>query len=129
MCQHGVTARQGKRTPEPIGPDTLAHNIVQWHLWDLEGVFKGTMRALAKAGGSGAQVTAIMDGSHMETTERYGGRGDAPGAAGTSRPVRSIRWSCASGTGGTMGPGQTAFLTNASVEQPCRLLMTTMTVA
>jgi hypothetical protein len=56
---------------------------VKWHLRALEEVFKGAIRALAKAGGLGAKVTGIMDGTALETTERYTGCGPV------TRTVRS----------------------------------------
>src|SRR2546430_385691 len=46
MCQRGATTRQGERTPGPISPETLAHNIVKLNLRDLEWVFNGAIRAL-----------------------------------------------------------------------------------
>jgi hypothetical protein len=74
-CQRGATKRQGERLPGPMCPDTLAKNIVTWNLRDLERVFNGPIRALAKAGGFGAKVTGIADGTDLETTERYTGCG------------------------------------------------------
>jgi Transposase DDE domain len=71
ICQRGATQRQGERSPGPICPDTLANNIVKWHLRDLEAVFNGSIRALAHAGVFGAKVTGIADGTDLETTERY----------------------------------------------------------
>jgi hypothetical protein len=75
ICQRGATKRQGERLPGPICPDTLAKNIVKWHLRDLELVLNGAIRALAKAGVFGAKVTGIVDGTDLETTERYSGCG------------------------------------------------------
>jgi hypothetical protein len=75
VCQRGGTKRQGERPPGPMCPDTLAKNIVKWQLPDLEVVFNGAMRALAKAGVFGAKVTGIADGTDLETTERYTGCG------------------------------------------------------
>jgi hypothetical protein len=75
ICQRGATTRQGARTPGPICPDTLAENIVKLNLRDLEAVFNGSIRALAKAGVFGAKVTGIADGTDLETTERYTGCG------------------------------------------------------
>jgi hypothetical protein len=75
ICQRGATKRQGERRPGPICPDTLAKNIVKWNLRDLEMVFNGAIRALAKAGVFGAKVTGIADGTDLETTERYRGCG------------------------------------------------------
>jgi hypothetical protein len=75
VCQRGATKRQGERAPGPLCPDTLAKNIVKWHLRDLELVFNGAIRALAKAGVFGKRVTGIADGTDLETTERYLGCG------------------------------------------------------
>jgi hypothetical protein len=36
ICQRRATTRQGERLPGPICPDTVAKNIVKWHLRDLE---------------------------------------------------------------------------------------------
>jgi hypothetical protein len=74
-CQRGATKRQRARTPGPICPDTLAKNLVKWNLRDLEAVFNGAIRALAKAGVFGAKVTGIADGTDLETTERSRGGG------------------------------------------------------
>jgi hypothetical protein len=38
-------------------------------------VFNGAIRALARAGGLGPRVTGIVDGTDLETTERYTGGG------------------------------------------------------
>jgi hypothetical protein len=75
ICQRGATTRQGKRLAGPIGPDPLAKNSVKWHRRDLEMVFTGAMRALATAGGFGAQVTGMADGTDLETTARSTGCG------------------------------------------------------
>jgi hypothetical protein len=75
ICQRGATKRQGKRAPGPMCPDTLAKNIVKWNRRDLEAVFNGAIRALAKAGVFGKQVMGIADGTDLETTERYTGCG------------------------------------------------------
>ena len=75
ICQRGATKRQGERAPGPICPDTLAKNIVKWNLRDLEAVFNGAIRTLAKAKVFGAKVTGIADGTDLETTERYTGCG------------------------------------------------------
>jgi Transposase DDE domain len=75
ICQRGATKRQGERPPGPICPDTLAKHIVTLNLRDLEAVFNGSIRALAKAGVFGAKVTGIADGTDLETTEHYTGCG------------------------------------------------------
>jgi hypothetical protein len=71
VCQRGASTRQGERTPGPICPDMLARNIVKLNLWDLEVVFNGAIRALAKAGILGKKVTGIVDATDLETIERY----------------------------------------------------------
>jgi Transposase DDE domain len=75
VCQRGAAKRQGARTPGPICPDTLAKNIAKLNLRDLEVVFNGAIRAVAKVGVFGAKVTGIADGTDLETTERYAGCG------------------------------------------------------
>ena len=70
VCQRGATTRQGERPAGPIGPATLAKPIVQLNVRELEAVCNGAIRALARAGGFGAQVTGIADGTAVETTER-----------------------------------------------------------
>jgi len=75
ICQRGASKRQGERAPGPICPDTLAKNSVKWNLRDLEAVCNGAIRAFAKAGVFGKQVTGIADGTDLETTARYTGCG------------------------------------------------------
>jgi hypothetical protein len=75
VCQRGAAHRQRPRTPGPICPDTLAKQIVRLNLRELESVLNGAIRALAQAGVFEAQVTGIMDGTDLETTERYTGCG------------------------------------------------------
>jgi hypothetical protein len=77
ICQRGAAKRQGERHPGPICPDTLAKNLVQGNLRQLEAVFNGALRALAQAGVFGKKVTGIADGTDLETTERYRGGGQA----------------------------------------------------
>jgi hypothetical protein len=75
LCRRGVTKRQGERLPGPLCPDTLANNLVTWNLRDLEAVCHGSLRALATAGVFGAKVSGSADGTAVETTEPYTGRG------------------------------------------------------
>jgi Transposase DDE domain len=75
MCQRGAAKRQGERSPGPISPETLANNIVKLNLRDLQSVFNGAIRALAKAGVFDKKITGIADGTDLETTERYQGCG------------------------------------------------------
>jgi hypothetical protein len=75
VCQRGAATRQGPRTEGPICPDTLAENIVKLNLRDLEALFNGVIRALAKMGVLGAKVTGIVDATDLETTAQYEGCG------------------------------------------------------
>jgi hypothetical protein len=75
VCQRGAAKRQGARQPGPICPETLAKQIVRLNLRELESVFNGAIRALARAGVFEAQVTGIVDGTDLETTEHYTGCG------------------------------------------------------
>ena len=75
VCQRGAAARQGPRTTGPICPDALADNMVKLNLRDLEALFNGVSRALAKAGVFTAKVTGIVDATDLETTARYAGCG------------------------------------------------------
>jgi hypothetical protein len=53
----------------------LAHQIVKVKVRDLEAVFKGASRALARAGVLGATVAGMVAGTDLETTERSVGCG------------------------------------------------------
>jgi hypothetical protein len=75
VCQRGAATRQGPRTAGPICPDTLANNIVQLNLRDLETMFNGIIRALTKTGIFGAKVTVIVDATDLETTAQCEGCG------------------------------------------------------
>ena len=68
VCQRGAAKRQGPRTEGPIGPDTLAAHIVKLHLRDLEALFHGVIRALAKTGALAPKVTGMVDATDLETT-------------------------------------------------------------
>jgi hypothetical protein len=74
-CQRGAAKRQGPRPEGPICPDTLAANIVKLKLRDLEALFNGVIRALAKTGAFAAKVTGLVDATALETTPQYEGCG------------------------------------------------------
>jgi Transposase DDE domain len=75
VCQRGAARRQGPRRTGPICADALADHIVELNLRDLEALFNGVIRGLAKAGVFAAKVTGIVDGTDLETTEPYEGCG------------------------------------------------------
>jgi DDE family transposase len=68
VCQRGAAQRQGPRITGPICSDALADNIVKLNVRDLEALFNGIIRALAKAGVLAAKVTGIGDATDLETT-------------------------------------------------------------
>jgi hypothetical protein len=82
LCPRGGNTRQGERLPGPRCPAPLATNSVLWHWRARTMVGHGAMRALAKAGMCGANVTGIAEGTDVETTTRDTGGGQVP------RPVR-----------------------------------------
>jgi hypothetical protein len=75
VCQRGAAKRQGPRTAGPICPDTLAENIVQLNVRDLEALFNRIIRALAQTGVLAPKVTGIVDATDLETTAQYEGCG------------------------------------------------------
>jgi hypothetical protein len=75
VCQRGAAKRQQPRTEGPICPEPLANNIVKLNLRDLEALFNGVIRALAKTGVLAAKVTGIVDATDLETTAQYEGCG------------------------------------------------------
>jgi hypothetical protein len=78
VCPRGAAKRQGPRTTGPLCPDPLAENIVKLSVRDLEAMFNGVIRALAKTGGLAAKVTGIVDASDLETTAQDAGWGQVP---------------------------------------------------
>src|SRR5919197_4824599 len=75
VCQRGAAKRQRARTEGPICPETLANNIVKLNVRDLEALFNGVIRALAKGRVFAAKVTGIVDATDLETTAQYEGCG------------------------------------------------------
>ena len=77
VCQRGAAPRQGPRTTGPICPDALADHLVKLNLRELEALFNGVIRALAKTGIFAAKVTGIVDATDLETTAQYESCGQA----------------------------------------------------
>jgi hypothetical protein len=70
ICQRVATKQQGDRLPRPLCADTLAKNIVKWHVRALEVLFNNSIRALVQAEVFGAKVTGLLDATDLETTQR-----------------------------------------------------------
>jgi hypothetical protein len=77
VCWCGAATRQRDLNPGPICPVTPGNNIVKCNLREVETLFNGAIRAVAKAEVFSKRVTGIADGTDMETTERYAGCGQA----------------------------------------------------
>ena len=75
VCPRGAATRQQPRPEGPRCPATLAHHLVPRPRRDLAAWCTGTLRALAKAGGCGAQVTGMVEATDLETTAAYEGCG------------------------------------------------------
>ncbi len=75
VCQRGAAQRKGLREGGPICPDTLANNILKLNLEALEQFLNQVIQALAKAGVFARQLTGILDGTDLETTQKYAGCG------------------------------------------------------
>jgi hypothetical protein len=75
VCQRGSARRPGPRSTGPICPDALADHIVKLNLRDLEAVFNGAIRALARTGVLASKITGIVDATDLNTTAQYEGCG------------------------------------------------------
>jgi hypothetical protein len=75
VCQRGAAKRQLPRPTGPICPAPRAHHMVQLNLQDLEALVNGVLRAVARAGSCGTQVTGSGDGTDLEMTAQYEGCG------------------------------------------------------
>lgn len=75
LCPRGAALRQGERPLGPLCPDTLAKPLVTLKVRDSAAVCKGALRAVAKAGGFGATVTGMADGTALEPPARSTGGG------------------------------------------------------
>ncbi len=73
LYRRGAAKRQGPRTAGPICPDALAESIVKLNVRDLEALFNGVIRALAKTGIFQATVTGMVDATDLETMGQYAG--------------------------------------------------------
>jgi hypothetical protein len=93
VCQRGTAPRQGPRITGPIGSDTLADHIVKLNVRDLEALFNGVIRALAKAGVFAAKVTGIVDATDWETPagDEGCGQGEHSLFFRTQKPVAHVR--------------------------------------
>ena len=75
MTQRGAALRTAASEYTLMDPQTLAGTICKASVQELEHLFNGTIQCLAAAGVFPAAVLSVVDGTPVETTERYRGCG------------------------------------------------------
>lgn len=80
QVRHGFTkrgdhARRKKAKQGPLSPQCLAQNISKIPAEGVVTFFNGCIRCLAALGLFPAQVTGVVDGTRIETTDKYAGHG------------------------------------------------------
>lgn len=84
FTRRGDAARKTKTKHGPLTAQCLAANICKIPVMQMETLFNGCIRCLALAGVFAATIIAAVDGSKLETTDTYEGRG----CLGQERQVR-----------------------------------------
>jgi hypothetical protein len=74
-CQRGAVTQPAARPVGPSGVASLAKPLVRLNVQELDAWDTVAIRALATAEGFGAQGMGLVDGTDLETTERYTGCG------------------------------------------------------
>lgn len=75
LCRRGEHARKNCDPPKPFSPQMLANFIERISPEEIEAFFNNVINALASFGAFPKKVTAILDGSDLETTQNYEGCG------------------------------------------------------
>ena len=75
FTRRGDAVRKTKTKQGPLTAQCLAANICKIPVTQMETLFNSCIRCLAVAGVFGRTIIAAVDGSKLETTERYEGRG------------------------------------------------------
>ena len=75
LCRRGEHSRKKQEPSKPFSPQMLADFVERLSPSEVESFFNQVVQALAKFGIFNQEVTAIMDGSDLETTEKYQGCG------------------------------------------------------
>jgi hypothetical protein len=94
---------------------------VQWHARDPEAGFNGAIWALAQAGGLGAKVTGMADGTDLETTEPDIGCGQVPRTVRLEEPQSRVHE-----VEGTVYGGNGLLLSDAVTKIPLAVKVGTM---
>lgn len=75
LTQRGDHARKHKDKQGPLSPQCLAQNISKIPAEGVVAFFNGCIRCLAALGIFGLTVTGVVDGTRIETTDKYEGHG------------------------------------------------------
>lgn len=75
LSQRGSKARKEDSVYVLMDPQTLAETMCKSSVQELEKLFNGTIRCLAKYGIFMAEMMVALDGSRIETTAKFSGRG------------------------------------------------------
>lgn len=75
LTQRGNHARKNKPKQGPLSPQCLAQNISKIPVAGAIAFFNGCIRCLAAFGSFAPQVTGVVDGTRIETTDPYEGHG------------------------------------------------------
>jgi len=75
FTKRGEHRRQHKPKQGPISPQALAQNLAKLSEATVVTFFNGCITALAASGLFAPEITAAVDGSKIETTQKYQGRG------------------------------------------------------
>ena len=75
LCRRGEHKRKDCEPPKPFSPQMLANFIERISPQEIEAFFNKVVNTLARFGAFPKEITAILDGSDLETTEKYEGCG------------------------------------------------------
>ena len=75
FTRRGDDRRRKKPKQGPITPQCLAQNISKFTREQMEAFLNGVVRLIAGLGLVQGDITAVLDGSKLRTTEKYEGRG------------------------------------------------------
>lgn len=77
LCRRGEKKRKDGCPPKPFSPQMLANFVERLMPEEVEAFFNNVIKALARFGVFPKEITAILDGSDLQTTEKYKGCGRA----------------------------------------------------
>ena len=75
LTHRGDDKRKDRPKQGPLSPQCLAQNLSKFTTVQMDGLFTGVFRLLVGVVGLQGDLTVALDGSKVETTEKYEGRG------------------------------------------------------